>query len=61
MNKAYIEKLHAILIDEDGTLPFIQHMDGEVLATFSDGSVAELYWRGNDWHFRSDLSESTWE
>lgn len=61
MNREYIEKLHAILADEDGTLPFIEHFDGEVLATFSDGSVAELYFRNGRWHFYRDMSESTWE
>ena len=58
MDALYIKKLHEILADEDGTLPFIEHYDGEVRATFSDGSVADLYfWRG-DWHFYTSGWES---
>jgi hypothetical protein len=60
MNREYIEKLHAILADEDGNLPFIEHFDGEVRATFSDGSVAELRFFNNQWHFDRDMSESAW-
>jgi len=60
MNREYIEKLHTILADEDGNLPFIEHFDGEVRATFSDGSFADLYFYRGDWHFYSNMSESTW-
>jgi hypothetical protein len=31
-----------------------------VRATFSDGSFADLYFYRGDWHFYSNMSESTW-
>lgn len=58
MTNEYIEKLHEALTDDDGTLPFIEHEDGFVIATFSDGSVAELYWRNGNWHFYNSEYEA---